>query len=90
MVFILWPHHQPGIHCQLYNTCLAWLSWSYFVEINTDCSLVAMVSGGGDGGVRVWHVGHRKTMWSTAAHHGIVEGVAISHTGSTFMSCGCV
>lgn len=51
-------------------------------------NLVAMVSGAGDGEVRVWDIAHRKTMWSTFAHDSIVRGVSVAFDGASFVTCG--
>lgn len=51
-------------------------------------SLVAMLSGAGDGEVRVWDTAHSKTMWSVYAHDGAVRGLSVGHDGTTFFSCG--
>ena len=51
-------------------------------------SLVAFVSGGCDGEVRVWDVPSRKTLWSAYGHDGFVEGLSIDRSGQTFYSVG--
>jgi len=51
-------------------------------------SLVALISGSGDGEVRVWDLAQRRTVWSVRAHRGIVQGLTVSNDGRYFFSCG--
>ena len=52
-------------------------------------NIVALVSGAGDGEVRVWDLAHRRAMVRIpAAHRGIVRGLCVGHRGETFFSCG--
>jgi WD repeat and SOF domain-containing protein 1 len=51
-------------------------------------SLVAMVSGAGDGELKVWDVAYRKNLWSVKAHQGMVAGVTVCHDGRSFFSAG--
>ena len=51
-------------------------------------SLVALLSGSGDGEVRIWDVAHAKTMWSVFAHDGAVKGLSVGYDGTSFVSCG--
>ena len=51
-------------------------------------SLAAFLSGACDGEVRVWHLAHRRTLWSVKAHDGFVRGLCVSSDGRFFYSCG--
>jgi WD repeat and SOF domain-containing protein 1 len=52
-------------------------------------NIVALVSGAGDGEVRVWDIQHRRAVVRVpAAHRGIVRGLCVGHSGETFFSCG--
>jgi DDB1- and CUL4-associated factor 13 len=51
-------------------------------------SLVALLSGAGDGEVRIWDIAHGKTVWSVFAHDGIVKGLSAFHDGTSFVSVG--
>ena len=51
-------------------------------------SLVGLITGAGDGEVRVWDIAQKRTLWSVRAHRGIVKGVTVSNDGRHFFSCG--
>ena len=51
-------------------------------------SLAAFLSGACDGEVRVWHLAHRRTLWTAKAHDGFVRGLCVSADGRFFYSCG--
>lgn len=64
--------HRDGVYC----------------STGSPRSLVAYISGAGDGEVRVWDLAHKKTMWQVRAHRGVVQGVTVSGCGRWFFSCG--
>jgi DDB1- and CUL4-associated factor 13 len=51
-------------------------------------SLALVVSGAGDGEVRVWDVPQRRCLWAAAAHTGSVRGASCVGSGEAFVSCG--
>ena len=52
-------------------------------------NLLCLISGSGDGEVRVWDLPSRELMWnSTQAHTGFVRGLATCFNGDSFISCG--
>jgi WD repeat and SOF domain-containing protein 1 len=51
-------------------------------------SLAVLVSGAGDGELRVWDLPHRRTLWSVKGHTGAARGVSCVGTGEAFVSCG--
>mgnify|MGYP000480293899 CR=1 FL=1 len=64
--------HSDGVYCMA----------------SSPTSLVAMVSGAGDGEVKVWDVAFRRNLWSVKAHQGMVKGVTVCHDGRSFFSAG--
>ncbi|KCV72407.1 hypothetical protein H696_01803 [Fonticula alba] len=50
--------------------------------------LSAMISGSGDGELRVWNLINQKTVWSHTAHKGFVRGVCVANDGRSILSCG--
>ncbi|CAO3626657.1 unnamed protein product [Cunninghamella blakesleeana] len=52
--------------------------------------LTSIISGSGDGEIRIWDLSERETTWrttSTNGHQGIVNGVSTAHRGDQFLSC---
>ncbi|ORY93318.1 WD40-repeat-containing domain protein [Syncephalastrum racemosum] len=49
--------------------------------------LNSVISGSGDGEIRIWELSEQKTKWSARAHSGIVNGVCAGHQNQNFMSC---
>eukprot|EP00823_Brevimastigomonas_motovehiculus_P006699 TRINITY_DN5592_c0_g1_i1.p1 TRINITY_DN5592_c0_g1~~TRINITY_DN5592_c0_g1_i1.p1 ORF type:complete len:452 (+),score=87.46 TRINITY_DN5592_c0_g1_i1:67-1422(+) len=50
-------------------------------------SLSHVVSGAGDGEIRVWNISTRATIWSAKGHDGIVGGVVCAPAGDICYSC---
>jgi WD repeat and SOF domain-containing protein 1 len=50
--------------------------------------LTNFISGSFDGEIRFWDLSTRKTVFNIDAHPKIVKGLAFSHTGHHFISCG--
>lgn len=46
-----------------------------------------LVSGGGDGDLRLWSLSEQKAVWSTVAHKAMITGVSSFLEGSRFLSC---
>ncbi|KAG0326163.1 rRNA-processing protein sof1 [Dissophora globulifera] len=46
-----------------------------------------LVSGGGDGDLRLWSLSEQKTLWATVGHKAMVTGVSSFLEGSRFLSC---
>ncbi|KAG0220665.1 rRNA-processing protein sof1, partial [Mortierella sp. GBA43] len=46
-----------------------------------------LVSGGGDGDLRLWSLSEQKALWSTVAHKAMITGVSSFLEGERFMSC---
>ncbi|KAF9913523.1 rRNA-processing protein sof1 [Lobosporangium transversale] len=46
-----------------------------------------LVSGGGDGDLRMWSLSEQKTLWSTIGHKAMITGVSSFLEGSRFLSC---
>lgn len=51
-------------------------------------SLIHMLSGAGDGEIRMWDLSTRKTKWSAKGHSGIVRGLCSDPFGEHVFSCG--
>ncbi|KAF7723402.1 rRNA-processing protein sof1 [Apophysomyces ossiformis] len=49
--------------------------------------LTSMISGSGDGEIRIWDLGDQKTTWFTRGHRNIVKGVCAGHSHGQFLSC---
>ncbi|KAI9315828.1 DDB1 and CUL4-associated factor 13-like protein [Dichotomocladium elegans] len=49
--------------------------------------LNCMISGSGDGEIRVWHLSEQQTVWRAHGHRGIVQGVCAGYNGGQFLSC---
>ncbi|KAL1930038.1 hypothetical protein VTP01DRAFT_1192 [Rhizomucor pusillus] len=49
--------------------------------------LNSIISGSGDGEIRVWHISEQETVWRAQAHRGIVQGVCAGRGHSRFLSC---
>jgi len=64
--------HSDGVYCMA----------------SSPTSLVAMITGAGNGEVKVWDVAYRKNLWSVQAHQGMVNGVTVCHDGRSFFSAG--
>jgi WD repeat and SOF domain-containing protein 1 len=63
--------HRDGVYCMAKNKRM----------------LTQIVSGSGDGEVRVWDLATKKTSWRTQAHKGIVRGVCFNPSESQVVSC---
>lgn len=50
-------------------------------------SLVYMLSGAGDGEIRLWNLSNRKTVWRAKSHTGIVRGLCSDPYGEHIFSC---
>ncbi|CAG8567704.1 9299_t:CDS:2 [Ambispora leptoticha] len=50
--------------------------------------LSTVLSGSGDGEIRLWDLSARETRWKINAHKGIVKGVCCSPRGDSYLSCG--
>ncbi|CAG8826737.1 24499_t:CDS:2, partial [Cetraspora pellucida] len=51
--------------------------------------LTTIISGSGDGELRIWNLSERTAIWKVSGHKGIVKGVCCSPTKSNFYySCG--
>lgn len=59
----------------------------YSMAVNRT-SLSSFVSGACDGEIKVWDIASQKNVWSAVAHLGFVRGLATTHSGSQFLSCG--
>ncbi|KAG0373113.1 MAG: WD40-repeat-containing domain protein [Linnemannia gamsii] len=46
-----------------------------------------LVSGGGDGDLRLWSLSEQKSVWNTQAHRGMITGVSSFLEGNRFLSC---
>ncbi|KAF9423753.1 rRNA-processing protein sof1, partial [Entomortierella beljakovae] len=46
-----------------------------------------LVSGGGDGDLRLWSLSEQKTLWSTVGHKAMITGVSSFLEGNRFLSC---
>ncbi|KAG0367763.1 WD40-repeat-containing domain protein [Gamsiella multidivaricata] len=46
-----------------------------------------LVSGGGDGDLRLWSLSEQKTIWSTVGHKAMITGVSSFLEGERFLSC---
>ncbi|KAI1317814.1 rRNA-processing protein sof1 [Mortierella claussenii] len=46
-----------------------------------------LVSGGGDGDLRMWSLSEQKTLWSTVGHKAMITGVSSFLEGNHFLSC---
>ncbi|KAF8935014.1 WD40-repeat-containing domain protein [Dissophora ornata] len=46
-----------------------------------------LVSGGGDGDLRLWSLSEQKTLWSTVGHKAMITGVSSFLEGDRFLSC---
>ncbi|KAF9961878.1 rRNA-processing protein sof1 [Modicella reniformis] len=46
-----------------------------------------LVSGGGDGDLRLWSLSEQKALWSTVAHKAMITGVSSFLEGQRFLSC---
>ncbi|KAF9954601.1 rRNA-processing protein sof1 [Mortierella alpina] len=46
-----------------------------------------LVSGGGDGDLRLWSLSEQKSIWSTVGHKAMVTGVSSFLEGERFLSC---
>ncbi|KAG0173192.1 rRNA-processing protein sof1 [Apophysomyces sp. BC1034] len=49
--------------------------------------LTSMISGSGDGEIRIWELAEQKTTWFTRGHQNIVKGVCAGHSHGQFLSC---
>ncbi|ORX56303.1 U3 snoRNP-associated protein Sof1 [Hesseltinella vesiculosa] len=49
--------------------------------------LSSMISGSGDGEIRVWNLSEQETSWSVQAHKGMVTGVSAGVNNDQFLSC---
>lgn len=49
--------------------------------------LNSMISGSGDGEIRIWDLSERTSPWNVKAHTGIVHGICASPNTSRFLSC---
>ncbi|KAI7862483.1 WD40-repeat-containing domain protein [Spinellus fusiger] len=49
--------------------------------------LKSVISGSGDGEIRLWDLAEQQTTWKTRGHNGIVNGVCASSNTSQFLSC---
>ncbi|RUP43780.1 WD40-repeat-containing domain protein [Jimgerdemannia flammicorona] len=63
--------HADGVYCMAKHTS----------------RLDTLISGSGDGELRIWSLSDRQTTWSVAAHKGIVKGVCASPITSHYLSC---
>ncbi|CAG8793427.1 14535_t:CDS:2, partial [Racocetra fulgida] len=51
--------------------------------------LTTIISGSGDGELRIWNLSEQTTIWKVSGHKGIVKGVCCGPTKSNFYySCG--
>jgi len=50
-------------------------------------ALPYVVSGDGEGEVKLWHLGHRKQLWTAKAHTGRVRGIAVDPFGELAFTC---
>ncbi|RKP12037.1 WD repeats and SOF1 domain containing-like protein [Piptocephalis cylindrospora] len=64
--------HADGVYCM--------------ARRSTD--LKTLLSGSGDGEVKLWHIPEQKCTWSVQGHRGIVRGVCSFPQGSQFLSVG--
>ncbi|KAF9207089.1 rRNA-processing protein sof1 [Haplosporangium sp. Z 27] len=46
-----------------------------------------LVSGGGDGDLRLWSLSEQKTLWSTIGHKSMITGISSFLEGHRFLSC---
>jgi len=76
------------MHAQPFVRALEGHSDGIYSMAASPTSLVALLSGSGDGEVRIWDAAHGKTMWSVFAHDGAVRGLSVGHDGETFCSVG--
>ncbi|KAI8376464.1 WD40-repeat-containing domain protein [Radiomyces spectabilis] len=49
--------------------------------------LNSIISGSGDGEIRIWELSEQRTTWTTRGHTGIVNGVCAGSGESQFLSC---
>ncbi|GAB5592766.1 DDB1- and CUL4-associated factor 13 [Umbelopsis nana] len=49
--------------------------------------LNSMISGSGDGEIRIWDLSERESAWTVKAHTGIVHGICASPSSLRFLSC---
>ena len=64
--------HSDGVYC----------------SATSPTSLVAYLSGAGDGEVILWDLAAQRKVWSVFAHTGSVRGLVVSGDGESFFSCG--
>ncbi|KAJ8656956.1 hypothetical protein O0I10_007290 [Lichtheimia ornata] len=49
--------------------------------------LNTVISGSGDGEIRLWKLSEQETVWRTSGHNGIVQGVCAGSNSGHFLSC---